>query len=108
MTKGTADRIRLAMPGTMDVPRDDEAARIAAGLTEAHPFNPDMIKALGAATSEQWQAASQWADAAKRLMPDMEDARWQGIRHGFLAGLVYADVQAAAVRAELMKGKDNG
>ena len=47
----------------------------------------ERMEALAALTSDDWNEASAWADAAKRLQPDMTNDRWQGIRHGYAAGI---------------------
>jgi hypothetical protein len=66
------------------------------GRVEPHPFVPKVMDEMLNLSPEDWAAASTWADTAKRLMPGMEDARWNGIRHGFAGGLAYARALAAA------------
>ena len=62
---------------------------------EASPLIPEIVMAFAALSSSDWDAATRWADVCKQMMPDMESARWQGIRHGFAGGLAYN----AALRA---------
>ena len=68
----------------------------------------DHLDALVALTQADWDEASAWAGATKRMQPGMTDDRWQGIRHGYAAGVASRATHtldhAAAVAAGRAKG----